>query len=151
MCVIVDVNVASEVFRSPPTKRGLPIRDWLTEGDGCVVYGGRLANELFKYGAARRFLIELGRQGRAARIPQGRIDKETDRLQAGQHLTSNDPHVIALARVSGARVLFSADTDLHADFKNARWVSKPRGRVYSSRKHRRLLHHDSSCGRRGAG
>jgi hypothetical protein len=146
MCVIVDVNVASEVFRATPSERGVPIRDWVINGDGCFVFGGQLADELFRYSAARRFLIELGRQGRAARMPRDKIEAETKRLRAIKCLASDDPHVIALARVSGARVLFSSDTDLHGDFKNSALVANPRGRVYTSKTHRRLLHHDASCG-----
>jgi hypothetical protein len=66
-----------------------------------------------------------------------------------QELRSNDPHVIALARASGARTLCSRDRELHKDFKNPALVNDPRGSVYQSPSHRHLLGHTSGCpGRR---
>ena len=41
-------------------------------------------------------------------------------------------------RVSGARILFSRDVKLHADFKNKRFID-PKGRIYQDHKHKRVL------------
>lgn len=151
MCVIVDGNVAHEVFHKTVTEDGTPVREWLETGSGRLVFGGKLAKELEHADAARRYLIELTRQGRAIRVPPDKVKRAVEDLTRVQSLKSNDPHVIALARITGARVLFSRDQDLHNDFKNAAIIARPRGRVYTSRKHRRLLHHDSSCGHRREG
>ncbi|MYH42126.1 MAG: hypothetical protein F4017_01170 [Acidimicrobiaceae bacterium] len=45
---------------------------------------------------------------------------------------SDDHHVIALAQISGARLLFSNDKDLHKDFKNRQLIDQPTGTVYST-------------------
>ena len=52
---------------------------------------------------------------------------------------SNDLHVIALARISGARLLYSDDKKLRKDFKNKHLVNSPRGKVYSKEDHQHLL------------
>lgn len=60
---------------------------------------------------------------------------------------SNDLHVLALARVSGARTLCTADGDLRRDFKDSRLVARPKGSIYSRASHAHLLKHSTSCGR----
>lgn len=71
-------------------------------------------------------------------------------------LTSNDPHVIALADVSGARILYSNDENLRDDFRNSVLVSSPRGKLYptgesakAERRRRRLLNATDLCPNRG--
>ena len=59
---------------------------------------------------------------------------------------SDDHHVIALAQLSGARLLYSNDSALHDDFGNKSLIDQPRGRIYSTKEsstfrnvHRHLL------------
>ena len=73
-------------------------------------------------------------------------------LTGGETCRSNDQHVIALAQVSGARLLYSDDGDLHEDFKNNRLINRPRGVVYSTKNgdnltpaHRNLLGRTDIC------
>ena len=51
-------------------------------------------------------------------------------------IRSNDPHVLALARVSGARLLYAEDGDLMTDFKDKRFVG---GKVCSRAANESLL------------
>ena len=60
-------------------------------------------------------------------------------LQRRGLLQSDDSHVIALARASGARLLYTGDTALIADFKDKRLIDKPRGRIYSGAANSDLL------------
>ena len=60
------------------------------------------------------------------------VDERTRELQGGAVLRSNDPHVIALAQVSGSRLLYSRDGDLQKDFKDRSLIDSPRGSVYST-------------------
>ena len=48
------------------------------------------------------------------------------------NLKSDDPHIIALALVNGARLLYSNDLALQKDFRNAKLVSKPKGKIYTT-------------------
>ena len=145
MCVIIDANVASEAFARKPSDDAAAVIEWIESGDGRLVFGGKLAEELLKVGEARRYLLALANAGRAIRVRRSDVEKETNRIKRGKQIASNDPHVIALARVSGARILFSRDKKLHKDFKNRSLVDNPGGRIYTSRGHVRLLHHDRSC------
>ena len=61
---------------------------------------------------------------------------------------SNDQHVIALAQVSGARLLYANDGDLQRDFKKKALIGSPRGKVYSTKKHPELRPHHKQLLRR---
>jgi len=146
--VIVDTNLASLVFGSPPDSDFVPVVEWLTRKDGCLVYGGRLVDELWRIESARRFVRTLQQAGRANLIDRAEVEVEEINVKRANLCQSNDLHVIALALVSGARTLCSRDAALHKDFKNPKLISKPRGSVYQNAGHQRLLRHTSSC-RRG--
>lgn len=73
-------------------------------------------------------------------------------LRRRRDCVSNDAHVIALAQVTGARLLFSNDSALQSDFKNKLLIDQPRGKVYSTtysknvtRMHRQLLNDPALC------
>lgn len=148
MCVIIDANVASEVFGHEPTDDGVPVARWLLEGDGVLVHGGRLTVEMTRVGRVARALVELKRAGKTFDVSlmdptvfQNELDRCAPRCR------SNDVDIIATARLSGARTLFTRDVDLMGDFTNANLVSGPRGRVYQQRTHAHLLRHTHGCRR----
>lgn len=145
MCLIVDADAASEMFARPPKADAIPAIKWVLCGDGRVVYGGQLARELSKVGQARRTLVRLKQAGRAIEIEADRVHDQTICLIQSDVCASNDPHVIALAQLSHVRVLFSHDTKLHTDFKNKRLIDKPRGEIYQTAQHARLLRHTPKC------
>jgi hypothetical protein len=59
MCVIVDANIASMVFGVPSDGEFAPVLNWLTKKGGCLVYGGKLADELSRVESVRRFIRVL--------------------------------------------------------------------------------------------
>ena len=150
MCVIVDASVACLVFRRDPDSDFLPVFHWLHDAsrDGCLVFGGELARELRRVQGARGYLRQLNQAGRAQRIPDADVDAEEQRVAGTGFCCSDDPHVVALALVSGARTLCSHDRNLQRDFTNRDLISDPRGKVYQRPTHVHLLRHTSSCGRR---
>lgn len=143
MCLVVDANKASDVFRRPDSDYAKPIWAWLRR-DGILVFGGKLAAELAMVNEARRLLAELLRGGRAFQEKDGEIAAEEARLQEKGSYRSNDPHVIALCLVSGARVVATEDQLLMQDLKDPAIV-KPRARIYRRPSHRNLLRHQSGC------
>lgn len=147
MCVIVDVNVASMVFGVSPDGEFVPVLNWLTKKGGCLVYGGKLADELSRVESVRRFIRVLQQAGRAILIDQSELGVKELELSLAKQCQSNDLHIIALACVTGARTLCSHDIRLHKDFKNPKLIARPRGSVYQTAKHKRLLRHTTSCGR----
>ncbi|MSR59715.1 MAG: hypothetical protein EXS05_19075 [Planctomycetaceae bacterium] len=146
--MIVDANVATEVFGTPTHSDFVAIIDWLTSPKvkGILVLGGYLTEELNRVKAARRFLLRLSQAGRARTEPTAVVNAETIAIQSS--CESDDPHVIGLARVSGARILCSRDAMLHGDFKNKVLVDNPRGHVYQTASHATLLRkygHTKAC------
>lgn len=145
MCVIIDANVASKAFKFPATGDAIPLLRWITDHDGKTVYGGRHAEELAKLKNAARMLAALSRAGRAIRVSDLEVNAEEQIVKKTCNVVSDDSHILALARVSGARVLYSEDEALWDDFRDPTIISKPRGRIYRRSEHKLLLRHDSSC------
>jgi len=145
MCLILDTDIAHH-FNSPMQPDASKVLDWVEKRGGCIVYGGKNADELFNAGPEiKRLLLNLSRAGRAKQVLKSRVELETDAVLATGLCRSNDPHIIALARTSNARVLFSHDANLHIDFKNAQLLAKPRGVVYQNENQTHLLRHTNSC------
>jgi hypothetical protein len=145
MCVIIDASLAASAFAAPCSPDFTPLWDWVLRKDGCVVYGGKLARELDRIREGALRLRQLSAAGKAHRMPDVAVSSEEKVVLSLGVCRSNDPHVIALARVSRARVLCSADRNLHADFTNPRLLSKPKGRVYQNANHARILSHTPGC------
>ena len=78
-------------------------------------------------------------------LDKSEVDARTEQIQNEGSCTSDDPHVIALAQVSRARLLYSNDGDLQKDFKNKRLIDQPRGKVYSTIKNKKLLGRKDLC------
>lgn len=151
MCSIVDANVAHEVFGSNRPPAGREFFNWLVKGQGRMVAGGKLLTELNKT-AAGGWAREALNLGLIKEVKGDEVDSRTDELVRQGSCESDDPHVIALAQVSGARLLYSNDTDLHKDFGDKSLIDRPRGRVYSTREtkefttvHRNLLQRKDLC------
>ena len=147
MCLIVDANLVGLVFGSPPHPDFVPVLDWLQHRNGRLVTGGHLTAELSRMEKARRFVVQLQRAGIVRQVPAGDVTREEAAVEATGLCESNDSHVVALARVSGARTLCTHDRALQRDFCNPQLLGKPRGKVYQRPEHEKLLRHTpSSCG-----
>lgn len=137
MCVIIDASVAADAFAVPPTFDAQYVIKWIEKG-GTVVYGGKLTQELYQINSARKLLAQYVRAGRAKTIANAAIDAEVAKVVATGP-ASNDTHILGLARASGARLLYSRDELLIQDFKDRRFISSPKGKVYKSAGNRDLL------------
>ena len=149
MCAIVDVNNCHKIFGDPEqrTPAGRYFFDWLEGSTGRLILGGTKFNsEIGKVGHYIRWLKTAIRTGRAHRVKDHLVDTGEQELATSNVCKSDDLHLIALARIGGARLLFSEDPDLHDDFRNPGIIANPRGKVYSTKvddevsaEHRRLL------------
>lgn len=126
--------------------------DWLTEGKGRLVVGGPLLRELAGSGNFLRWMKAAQRSGRVVRVADDDVDTESRQLQESAACRSNDTHVVALAKQSGSRLLFTNDIDLQRDFKNPKIINSPRGVIYTTRRgreasdvHRRMLARRNLC------
>lgn len=138
MCLIVDANLVSAVFATPPMDEMNPVREALLAKRARAVYGGKLAREYAKLKRLAKFLAELDRQGILRLYPAAEVDAAEEKVISEGLCASDDPHVIGLARVSGTRLLCSHDVDLHADFTNPA-ILRPAGSVYQTQAHKHLI------------
>lgn len=147
MCAIVDTHIIHEVFGNNSPPAGEYFYRWL-KARGTVVVGGGLRREI-----PNKWLevfSELLRNGTARDIPDEEVDVEEQRIRTEASYVSNDEHVLALARVSGARLLYTNDCDLQDDFRDRKILRG--GKVYTTRKypdvratHRNLLRRTDLC------
>lgn len=151
MCAIIDANTDDEMFGKNPPQAGERFLDWIESGKGGLVTGGKNKSEL-EQTSGRNWIRQAILAGQVRNVNSSKIDSVSLRPKEGSLCNSNDHHVIALAQVSGARLLYSNDKDLHRDFRNSGLVSQPRGKVYSTlkqrefgRNHRSLLMRKDLC------
>lgn len=143
MCIIVDTNVAPTILiaRSP---QFAPVLNAILRGRHRLVYGGRLRDEFCRMTAVMNRMAVLERAGRVTLVPAVDIARAEQLLVDNRSCRSDDQHVIALAQVSGARVLCSKDHLLITDFRDTALLT-PKGKVYKDVRCRHLV--DRSCRR----
>ncbi len=152
MCAIVDANVVGEVFGRDRPEAGERFFRWLNDGKGRLVTGGRLSREL---GQSRQYL-EWSVQARLAGVlyaeDEDSVRGRENAIRNGGLCESDDPHIIALAQISGARLLYTNDQALQRDFGKRDLIAGPRGKVCStlrhkdySETHRKLLSDRTLC------
>ena len=139
MCAIVDANVCHQVFGEGRPEAGRQFAEWIKKGNKLVV-GGKLLRELSMDSNFKRWFRNAQRTGRSVRLSDDDVDRQTSLLEQQIQWRSNDHHIIALAQLSNARLLYTNDGELQADFRRIH------GRSYStavsgefSPTHRRLL------------
>jgi len=139
--LILDANMICKVFGN----------DDLSVSDlsnalliGCrfkvaAVRGGQLSDEYMRIIKYRSVYSELERAGRMILADDNAVRLDTDHVAQLSFLRSDDPHILALARIADVRILCSHDKDLHADFTNQSIIPSPRGRIWQNNSHSHLL------------
>lgn len=143
MCIILDADICHLLFTVPISDDFKPVLIWLLKKDGKLVYGGENKRQLIRIRKVSTLIKELRKSAKAEEIID--VDFEQMRIEAQYSFNSNDAHIIALARKSGARTLCSRDHDLHTDFKNLQLVPPPKGKIYQNRDHVGVLRHTHGC------
>lgn len=135
MCLILDTNMYG-LFLVPDNKDMEPVRNWVYRKNGKIAYSpvAKIKDELEKYPTMRDRFEEYSRKGKLKYFCPEDVEQEKAKLP---QLRSDDPYILALAQVSGASLLVSADKKLHTDFKQI-----VGGKVYQTKKHTHLLKKD---------
>ena len=153
MCAIVDANVTSEVFGSSPSPAGDKFFDWINTGSRRLVASGKLLEELETSSPGfREWASQAVQAGTMRILDESEVGARTKHIERQGIRTKDDPHILALAQLSGARLLYSNDKRLRRYFKDTRLIANPAGHIYStlrsknfSRSHRRLLSRTDIC------
>lgn len=147
MCAILDNSARDEVFGNTPTTRGRLFFDWINQGQGRLSIGGtklraELGGSTQQPGSInfRRWLPTAIRRGLIIQPDDDNtVDAAADDLKVQGICLSDDPHVLALAQDTGARLLYSNDGDLQEDFRNRDIIKGVRGKIYPNTDYREFL------------
>ncbi len=141
--MIVDANVLGKFLLRQQDSDVAPIYDWLRRGWGRVIYstGGYFKTDIDQKNRER--LTELARAGLARQVSYERV--EPHEAEFG-NIRSDDPHVLALARAAGVRLLYTRDGKLRADFRDEKFIG---GAIYGDYRDAGLLTEDACAGGRG--
>ena len=139
------------LFGDDPPEGAARFLRWLGQGRFRLVVGGRRLEDEFQR-TSRETQVWMAQAQAAGLLWIENWDlvneQEAVLIHAGA-CRSNDEHIIALAQISGARLLFSGDQRLHLDFRDADLLNNPRGRIYprtgSRRRQERLLGSEDIC------
>ena len=145
MCAILDNDVKHQVFISNERlnsrndsrpEAGKAFFEWINSGNGNLVVGGKLLQELAETHSFSEWMKSqfLSGSGRVRRVKDQTIHDRTQTLEKAGSCQSEDEHVIALAQISGARLLYSNDMALGNDFRNKSLINNPPGKVYTTRR-----------------
>ena len=152
MCAILDASVVSEVFSPTPPEAALKFLDWINTGNGRLVVGGKLLKEISQNSRSAKWARQALNAGLIRRVSESAVNNRTEKLRNEGVCRSDDPHVIALAQLSGARLLYSNDRKLQRDFGTKKLIDSPRGKIYSTLQnkdfrtgHKRLLGRKDLC------
>ena len=138
MCLIVDANLCSVVFKKTSDTSYKKLQEIILSNRLTLIHGGKLTQEYGKAGVLN-VIAALAQSGRAFKVSDALIDEQLAQIK--NRCTSNDDHVIALARADRrrARLLCTNDRALQNDFKNKLLVDNPRGSIYSPTRHKASL------------
>lgn len=140
---MIDTNVLGKVFKESATNHAQfkPVKDWIIQGKGKVVYGGtRYISEI--KGAYLDLFVQLKKAGKAVSISSNLVDTE-EQIVANMisHADFDDQHLVGLLRASGCRLICSLDSRAFPYFTNNLFFtpasSKPR--IYCKLKNSVLL------------
>jgi hypothetical protein len=126
--IIIDANRAND-FTSPPTKRAPSIIECVTKRGIKIAIGGLLKRELSRT-CLWRLIVEWSRSGFVVYVDDHLVEELNCSMRG--RILSDDGHVISLAKLTRAKIIYSDDVLLIKDFRN-RSVMGYRGRVLTSR------------------
>ena len=148
MCAILDTNTFGR-FRNEKDENLEPVREWLRKKNGRIVYSNtEKFKKEWKRGGMENWIKERSRAAQYRLISEGVQEKENE-LKG--KIKSDDEHIIALALVTGVKVLVSyaeyesgqkGDSDLFDDFRDKNLVG---GRVYTRKVHARRMLTKDTC------
>lgn len=138
MCLIIDANAVSLALDPDGDNDFTPVWKALVSRRARAVYGGKLAREYLKVAKLCDLIRRFDQIGVFRQIATSKVNAETAKVKTEACCVSDDEHIIALARVSGVRLLCSHDKALHDDFTNPK-ILRPRGSVYQNPSHAALI------------
>lgn len=144
MCLVIDTCCLAKVFDQSNSdhRRFAPVLNWITKGQGSIVYGGsKYTTELKRASKFIPILAELNRRGRVIRLPNKKVNAIAKQVKEFVNSGNfNDEHLIAIVRV--ARCVIVCTDDKAAEPYLKRRDLYPKGakkpRIYKHEHHKSL-------------
>jgi predicted nucleic acid-binding protein len=145
MCIIVDINTFASVFSTSSNDHSQfkPILNHINNRGSCLIIGGTTflceVNKAKKY---TKIIAELTKSRRLVKANDKLVDEfEACLVKKFTDPKFNDKHIVALASVSGARVVCTKDTILQNYLKKSEFYQngKSAPNIYNERSRPRTL------------
>jgi hypothetical protein len=118
MCLIIDANCFGLVFGN--NKKFAPIRDWIDNRGGRMIYGGTKYNRELVAWSMLGLVKELNTQRKTVHIPNSSVDAIAAELKKRfPEARFDDEHIVALVIASRCRVVCSNDQTAIAYLRRA--------------------------------
>ena len=137
MCAIVDANAISEIFhlgssggKDARSEAGKQFFEWLKTKPERLIIGGSKLKEELKIERLLIWMKGVDQEGKFLKYDDDEVDQKARELLDQNACKSDDEHIIALAQISKARLLYSHDEPLHEDFRDAKLINRPRGKIF---------------------
>lgn len=143
MCIIIDTNSLSCVFDKESDNHNdfEPVLNWIYNGKGKVIYGGsKYLDEIKKKYLA--LFVQMRKAGKAIYINCDKVNEEEEVVNKMiKHPDYDDPHLVALLRISGCKLICSQDKRAYPYFRHSLFFSpsSKKPKIYSSKRNARLL------------
>jgi len=145
MCIIIDANTFSSVFSEKASDHSefKPVKDWIIRGKGKLVYGGtKYGDELKAARGYLRLFVEFDKIGKTVKVCAASVDQVQQRLeQLVNDDGFDDAHLVAIAIVSGCKLICSKDRSSYPFLKRhdiyPSHIHRPR--IYSGIRNKDLL------------
>jgi hypothetical protein len=110
MCLVIDVNVLCLVFGKKKRAAFTPVREWIENGRGRMIYGGTKYNQELANWKMLPMLKELNTARRTVHIPNATVDEIARALKIKfPEADFDDEHIAALVIASRCRVVCTND------------------------------------------
>ena len=149
MCLVLDSNILHNVFdvNSKDHSSFKPVLNWLYKNKRtCLVYGGtKYKSELKRNSKYLSYISELKRNKKVKEVKDRLVDIEEKRVK--DYVNSeqfDDPHIVAIFRVSHCKVLVSNDkrADKYLKMKSL-YETGRKPSIYRNENHEHLLNEDN--------
>lgn len=149
MCIVADPPTLIPIFKEtdPEHRDFAPVKDWVLFGPGKLVLGGtKYKEELSRMPSVLAFIRELEKVGKIVRKLDEEVDKDQEAVKVLEPAADfDDPHLVALVRLSGCRVICIRDPRSHRFLRKIALYrsSKDRPKLYTRPKNDGLLCRDN--------
>jgi len=150
MCLVLDIN-AFHLFFSKDNQEFNPLKKWIINGSGKLVFGGtKYWNEFKKTNKYNRIIKELRSKNKVVYLDTNAIDNIQKRIdKENKDNAFNDTHILAIFIYSRSRIFCSNDKKSFKFLTDMTWY--PNGhsipKMYSGNLKivKKLLHNHKVC------